>query len=200
MTKKSHVVTVVTSGKKIAPQKISAEVVAKSLEKQALPIIRKLSEFKLRTADDRDKAIELTKDLKGIAKEAERQLGTIINPIKQSIDAARAIFKPFQDQVKNLDAEIKQRILDFDQKQSDKKVALEERYEKGKVSTASFLKKTSELEADNGMRMVWQAIPVNVDATPREYLVPDETKIKQALKEGKKVKGWKWEQVKTIAI
>ena len=200
--KKSNPTTTIQRAKKHMPDPvdISAKVVYKSIEKKAAPLVRKLENFKLVTVDDRDKAIDLTKELKEFAKEAQQKLRTVTDPLNQAIDAAKEIFKPFLDQVKVVDAQIKSEILAFDEKLESRKKKLEERFESGKVSTTKYLKESANLDNDKGTRRTWKAVAVDESQTPREYLIPDVAKITQALKDGKKVKGWAYEQVKGIAI
>lgn len=203
MSKKTST-TISKSKKVLTPnikERVSTEVVVKSLEKSAAPLIRKLADFKIKSNDDYSKAMELTKDLKNIAKEANDQLKSIIDPLKQATDAARNIFRPFQTKVTNIEQTVKIAMLEWQQSLMTKKAQLADKFESGEIKKAStFLKKEAELEVTEGVRKVWTAIPVNVKKTPREYLVPDEAKIKEALKAGKKVEGWEWKQVPQIAI
>jgi len=181
--------------------RVSTEVVVKSLEKNAAPLIRKLADFKIKSNDDYSKAVELTKDLKNIAKEANDQLKTITDPLKKASDAARDIFRPFLNKVSGIEQAIKIAMLDWQSKLIEKKGALAEKFESGEIKKAStYLKKEAELDHKEGVRMIWTAVEINAKKTPREYLIPDETKIKAALKEGKKVEGWEWKQVPNIAI
>lgn len=200
MTKKQSNLAVATTKRTAEPKAVSAQVVLKSLEKQSAPLIRKLSDFKIKDNDDYEKAFELTKDLKAFGKEVDRQLRTITDPLKQATDAARAIFRPLLDRVKEIDAAIKNEMLLYQSKLSKKKAALDEKFETSNMRSATYVKNSADLSLDTGIRKVWQAIAVAPELTPREYLVPDESKIKDALKAGKKVKGWEWKQVDSIAI
>jgi Flp pilus assembly protein CpaB len=77
-------------------------------------------------------------------------------------------------------------------------------FEAGKIKKINtVISKQKTLEVTNGaaqVRKVWTAIPVNEKLTPREFLIPDTSAIKEALKSGKAVAGWKWEQVDSIAV
>lgn len=185
-------------------KKVSEEIVVKALEKQARPILSRLNDFVvnrgIKNPDDRAQAMDLTKRLKALNKEAERQRDEIIDPLLLSIKKIKDFFNPFHNQVKNTEALIKQAVLAYDETLVKKKVRLDEDFDKGKIGTRGYLNKSAALEVTDGTRMIWTAIPLDITKTPREFLIPDEAKIKQALKEGKTVQGWEWKQIKTLAI
>lgn len=194
--------------KKIVPDQVSTQVVVKSLEKKAQPLIKKLSAFKIKSNNDYENAYALTKQLKELGKEADKQLATITDPSRRikkdadlAIKAASAIFAPFQKLIVDVDRDIKNHMLEYQENLNSKKLKLNEDFEDGKIARAStYAKKASELEVSKGVRMVWQAIPKDISKTPDQYWIVDEDKIKEDLKAGKKIAGWSWEQVQTIAI
>lgn len=200
MSKKQSKMAVATTTSAKKSEAISAQVVLKSLEKQSAPLIRKLSEFKIRSNEDYNKAFELTKDLKAFGREADRQLKTITDPLKQATEAAKNIFRPLLNQVQEIDQRIKAEMLVYQSKLNKNKIALDEKFEGSNMKASTYVKRSAELDNSVGVRKIWQAVPVAPELTPREYLVPDEAKIKEALKAGKKVKGWDWKQVDSIAI
>lgn len=187
---------------------VSANVVLKSVEKGAKPLIKKLMAFKIKTKEDYQKAFALTKDLKNIGKIAKDQLGTVVGPNRRirkeadaSIKAANAIFAPFFNLIDGVDANVKVQMLEWQNKQAGKKEKLNEAFASGKISKAStFAAKSEELEENTGVRMVWELVEKDASKTPKEYLVPDTEMIEEALRNDKKVAGWAWEQVQHIAI
>jgi hypothetical protein len=190
-------------------EKVSTQVVVKSLEKQAAPLFTKLSRLgKIKTEEEYNKAYELTKELKELSKEADRQLNTITEPNREikrqadaSIKAAGEIFRPFQNRVADIDATIKAMMGEYQKQLDSKKEKLVESFEKGKISKAStFMRKSVELENSTGVRKIWQAIEKDINKTPDKYWIVDVDKIKADLKDGIEVPGWAWEQVKTIVI
>lgn len=197
MTKKSKAVATTNNA-----EKVNTQVVLKSLEKQSLPLIRKLDGLaKIKTNEDYTRAIEVTKELKALGKLADAQLKTITDPLKQASDAARAIFKPFLTKLVDVEANIKAALLEYQEGLDKKKLKLNESFESGDIKKAStYVKKSAELENDSNVRRVYQLIMLDESKTPRAFLTPDLDKIKAAFKEGKKVAGWSYEQVKTIAI
>lgn len=175
-------------------------VVFKSIEQKAKPIITKLNGLEIKTKADYDKAASLLKDLKALGKDGKAKLNGIIDPAKTIIANAKALFKPFETSLATVEASVKAGMLAFVESQNKKRERLEADFESGKIARPqTYLNKTAALDVDN-TRNAWALVEVDANLTPREYLTPDLAKIKEALKEGKKVKGWKYEQQQTIVI
>jgi hypothetical protein len=185
---------------KINPRKVSAQIVVKNLEKQALPIMKKLRALKVKDAESRENARTLTKDLKDIGKAADAKLSDIVEPIKEGIKRIQDFFEPFQTEVAEIEAEVKRQILKYDEKAAAKKKTLDVKFATGKVSASKYLTLSADLEDTKGSRTLQRAIAIDERLTPREYLVPDVKKIEKALKDGVNVKGWELQDKKSIAI
>lgn len=181
--------------------KVDAAVILQSLIHDAAPHLKKVRNIVLKDKKDYDKAVDLMKLAKTYAKMGEEKEKSLTAPLLQVIGDIRLLFKPFKNEVEQVERELKIRMLQFNEANKVKILKLEEKFESGDIKKVStIIKHTNELIIDSNIRKVWTAIPVNAMHTPREYLVPDETAIKAALKAGKVVKGWKWEQVEQIAI
>lgn len=179
---------------------VSTAVVFKSIEQKAKPIIARLRDLEIKTKADYDKAARMLKDLKALGKEGKDKMNGIISPAKEIIANAKALFKPFEMSLATIESTIKMGMLTFVESQNKKRTRLDADFESGKiVRPQTYLTKTANLDVDN-TRNTWALVEVDATLTPREYLTPDLAKIKEALKEGKKVKGWKYEQQKTIVI
>lgn len=182
-------------------KQVSNAIVFKAIEKKAAPILRKLQSLSIETKADYEKAATLTKELKALGKEADAKLRSIIDPLKTATENARELFRPFKESIVEVEAQIKAAMLAYVETTTKERARLDAKFEAGSIKKAStYLDKAAELEVTDNLRNTWALVEVDASATPREYLVPDLAKIKAALKEGKKVKGWKYEQQKTIAI
>ncbi len=180
---------------------VDASIVMKSLEKQAAPQIKQISSLKVTCKDDYNTAAELMKSVKGIAKQAKEKEESLTEPLKQVIKDIQSLFKPFRTQVAELEADTKSKMLAFVESSSKQQAQLSQRFEDGEIKKVSTLvSKTSALTIDSNVRKTWKAVEIDASKTPREYLVPDETLIREALKAGKVVKGWEWKQVDSISI
>lgn len=184
-------------------EKIDALVILKSLEAEAKKPLKKISDLTIKSQADFDLAGELLKELKTLAKQADQKEKSFTSPLLAVVTDIRDFFRPFKELIKQIEADTKPKMLNFIQQQKSRQEKLKDKFEAGELSISTYVGKSNALEVTNGAaqaRKVWTAIPVNPELTPREFLVPDETAIKEAFKSGRKVKGWKWEQVESIAI
>jgi hypothetical protein len=200
MSKKLSVV----ENKKVS-EAVSTAVVIQSLEKKAKPVFKKLESIdSITTVEDNERAAEQLKFLKVLAQEADAQQKEITDPLEQAKKATIKLFKPFKDRVAEMETTIKLKMSNFLTLQKKKEVKLLEDFDNGKIKNVStFTKKSQELQITSNVmqvRKVWTVEVENENEIPREYLVPDMEKIKQAFKDGKKVKGAKYFQKETIAI
>lgn len=187
---------------------VDASIVMKSLEKQAAPAIKQISNLQIKSKEDYAAAATIMKSIKVIAKLAEEKENELIAPSKRIITDAKltitnvqTFFKPFRDQVALLDKDTKDKMLGWKVKADEAIKELGAKFEDGDIKKVStFVSKTSALTIDSNVRKTWTAVEVNVNITPRGYMVPDMQLIKEALKAGRKVSGWEWRQVDSISI
>ena len=186
------------------PDAVSTAVVIASLEKQAAPSIRRVTDLKIKTKGDFELAATLVKQLKGYSALAKQEEDTMVNPAKATIKAIQAHFKPFQNKVAEIEMEVKAKMSEFLVEQKKLSAKAEQDFEDGKIKKIStIVAKQAELRVDNGtaqVRKVWTLFIDNESKIPREYLEPATDLIRSALKDGKTVPGCRWEQVDSIAI
>jgi RNAse (barnase) inhibitor barstar len=184
--------------------KVSAAIVLKAIEDEAKPLLKKLGKVVITDNKDFENASVITKQLKGLMKLADDKEKSLTDPLIQVVKDIRLLFKPFKDEVKLMEEGVKQNMLAFVAKQKQLEAKVESDLASGKIKKVSTaVAKQAALQVSSSssqVRKVWQAVEVDASKTPREYLIPDEAAIKAALKDGKKVNGWKWEQVESIAI
>lgn len=183
------------------PKPGNVAIILKAFEKEAAPLVRKLGTLEIKTKEDYERAAVLMKELKSIGKKAKDRLNVdFVIPAKTISDNAKNLFQPFLALVVEWEVTVKEGMRKYLDKSKDVKAGLDARYESGSLGVEKYLDKVDAVEVDSNVRRIFRAVATDVDATPREYLVPDEPKIREALKNGKKVKGWVWEQQETIAI
>jgi len=189
---------------KVDKKKLREQIIVKSLKSRAAAPIKKINALKAVKNNDQNVVLmDNTKIVSQLVKEAETEMKEIIDPILGSVARIKELFKPFIDEGKKIIGESKDKSYKFMEQSRAKKVALLQKYSNGELSGASLMKQQGKLEVAAGastIRKVWAATEVNAKLTPRQYLVPDETAIREALKAGKSVPGWKWEQVDNIAL
>lgn len=181
-------------------KKLNEVVVLKALEKDSVPLIKKLEAIKvIKTESDYDKARALLKELKTLGNKADEELKSFIDPLNDTVKRLRDFFRPFQDGVKKIELTTKKNMLSYINRVNVGQLKLDKAFDSGKVSAEKYVSATRSNTVE-GSRKVYKLIEVDAKLTPREFLVPDEAAIRQAFKDGKKVKGWKWEQVDTVVV
>jgi len=185
--------------------KISHEVVLRSLEKKAQPILSKLNSLSIETADDFNEAGARLKALKSFAKIAETEKKTITDPLNQTMKAVNAHFAPFFNSIKLIEAQVKEEMERYLQTVDKKVEQLQEDFKVGTIKKVTTLhKKTEEvaggLQSTVQQRFVTAVTITDLKKIPLKYLVPDEELIKRDLLEGKKVPGAKLEERRILAI
>lgn len=190
--------------KKATSKQVSTAVVLTSIKKQMKLPIKRLG--KVRRINNNNDNVIVADNLKVLAtlyREVEAKHKAITGPLKEGIKKIDELFDDTYETIDDWRTWGKEEMRKFINKQRTKVKEVEQSFAKGKMSGVTLMKRQESLSVDMGSataRKVWTAIPTDESLTPREYMVPDEAKIKEALKAGKKVKGWKWEQVEQIAI
>lgn len=180
------------------------QVVIAALEKQAKPINNKLLKLPaIKTQQEYDTIRERLKKLKDLGKQATAKEKEIVNPIQDSVKKIKALFKPFKDKVAETEAIVNPALVAWVDKQDAEIEKAEEDLESGKIKNVStFARKVAKasVPTGSGRKKVWKLFIKDEKKIPREFLVPDETKIREAFKAGKKVAGCTWEQVNQVAV
>lgn len=187
-----------------AKDKVSTAVVVASLEKQAVPVFRRVLNLSIKTKEDFEQAAESIKFLKMLAVEAERQEKEITDPLRKVIKTTQALFKPFQTKVAETEWTTKLAMSVFLEGQKKLAAKLEDDFTNGKIKKVStVVAKQNELRVENGtaqVRKVWTLFIDQPNQVPFDFMVPDEAKIREACKTGNVPAGCRWEQIETIAI
>jgi hypothetical protein len=159
-------------------------------------------------------AVELGNRLNTTKKVLKDKLDSITAPSKQAIENAKAVFEPEIKKVEGMIATIKNRSLEWLQTEraraEEEKAKIEKKAEEGKLRPETALRKLGEVkEVENTTRTesgkmtmkkrkVYKII--NPELLPREYLIPDEQKVKNALKAGIEVPGAAIEEVEEMSF
>ena len=177
-------------------------IVAASIQKKAKPFLNKLNSIDvIKSKEDYELAASNLRKLKDILNVALQEEKEFREPLKQLDKKITEHFKPFKDDVRSVEETVKELMQGFLEMADKETKKLEQDFSSGKIKKGiTLMDKKSKFEGIGNTRKVWQAVPIDESKTPREYLIPDEQLISKALKEGKKVKGWIWKQVKQITI
>lgn len=193
------------SKKQELKETVSTAVVVASLEDKAKPVFNKLKKMgSIICQKDFDLYAEHIKTLKAFKKEGELEKKGITDGIKRSLKAINAHFQPFFNRVWESENDAKEKMEVWLTGQAKKKDKLLGDFKAGKISVSAFSKKEDEFSVSSGggasIRNLKTLEIVDVTKIPREYMVPDERAIREALLSGTKVPGAKMKTKKTIAI
>lgn len=186
-------------------KELNTQIIVKAMEKESAPLFKKLTALSTINSKADYAAVSANiSALKAIGKAARAKKSSIVDPIKQGIKEIESLFKPFIDRCDEMEENAKALMLSYQVKIDAESAKLNQDFADGKIKKAStVIGKQAELvlvDDNSSVRKTWKAIAIDVTKTPKEYLVPNETAIKEALKAGKKVAGWEWKQVKGISI
>lgn len=186
---------------KVKDEKVSALVVLKAVKKEAAPIIEKISSLQINSQPKFEKAGMLVKQLKEFKAIAENKESKIIDPILQGVELIRDLFKPFKQEIDQIEAEVKKQMVEWLEEVERKKQELNEAIEEGEIEpedmpapsnfyTGSSYSKTREVSD----------IKVDTERVPRKYLIPNMKLIRADLKKKKRIPGVTVKKKKNIAI
>lgn len=184
-------------------EKQSAMIVLKAVQKEATPLMRKVSNLSIKSKKDYDAAGHLVKQLKELRAHAEAKKRTILDPLNEAAKATRELFKPFEESVSLIESDTKAKMISWSDKQDTKREVLEERFEQGSIGVVALANKLQDVRTASEFaetRKQKEIVIEDESKIPREYMVPDMRKIKEALKTGKKIPGVKEQYKKVIAI
>ena len=168
-----------------------------------MTIITKAENLTIATQEDLTTATvvlsELNRAKDAILEEKEK----VTRPLLDALNAERARWKPQEIKLDSLIIKIRSAMTVFQtnllaakKKEEDKIVS---KLEEGKIKPETAIRKLGELdtvdkkvETTSGsisFKTVVRFEVVDLDAVPNEYLLVDEVKVRQALKEGKNIPG-----------
>lgn len=170
----------------------------KVIEKEIAPLYNEGKSFVVKSEADKEKAAELINKMDNALKLVEERRTKITKPINDSLKSINDLFRPFKTQLEGGIKLVKQQVLLYvtEQEEIARKEAerIAKRVEKGTMkketaankldSIKSPIEKVSSSGGGLNFRKVDKIRIVDVSLIPREYLVPDEDKIFDAVIKG----------------
>lgn len=175
----------------------------KTLEKEIVPIVTKAQKVIITSTEDLTRATTMLSELNKASDTVEDTKLGITKPLNASLKATRELFKPIEDKLESAITTIRsamtkyQTQLVWEQKIEQEKIA--KRVEKGTLKVETAVKKMEELDTavdkvvtESGSLTFMEVEKfevVDITKLPFDYLLPNEVKIRQALKAGIKLEG-----------
>jgi len=168
------------------------------IEKDNKPVVQRAQDFTIKVSADETNAYGVLQQIKDRIKFVEGKRKEITAPLNASLKAANALFKTLSEPLKIADTIIRDKILDFHQKQEEKAAKreaklvgkIEEATAKGHIAIAEALVEKSEnikpLVGDSVVQKRWTFEVVDKSKVPVEYLSVDSTAVRAAIRDGER--------------
>lgn len=157
--------------------------------------------------EEYDQALIVGKKVSALLKMIDEDEKKITKPINDSLKMIRDKYRPFKTQVESAKDEIKNKMETWFRSEEKKKRIAEEKIEarvlKGTMKEETAVNKLANMEtvqSSGGMTSVLKVEIINIKDIPAEYLIANETAIKQAFREGKEIAGVKCFYEKTARL
>lgn len=164
---------------------------------------KKALELMIQSTADMEFAVTLLSETNKVADRVEKEKEKVTVPLNEALKAERARWKPIETACANAVAMIRSKMMEFQKKIDTENKAKEEklmaRVEKGTMRVDTAIAKLEAMPdakasvvTESGMvqwTTVKKLVIENELLIPREYLVVDQVKVKEALKAGKSVPG-----------
>ena len=193
---------------------IPPEKELKEYKSQVLFVQKAANALVITSNEDMTKGSDILNSVKQIKKSITERKELITRPLMDALASARDLFKPLETGYAEAEKTIKAKMLDFsiaeEERITKEKARVEARVEKGTMRTDTAIEKMEQIgDSKNSFagesskvsirRMVKVRI-VDESLIPREYLVPDMTRITEAvIRQGQIVPGVETYEEKVIA-
>lgn len=156
--------------------------------------------------EEYDRAYEIGKKVSSLLKMIDDKEKSITKPINDSLKQIRDMFRPYKTQVEEVKTSIGITLNNYLQEEARKKKILEDRavarFEKGTMKEETVVRKLAEIkqsstETTGKTTSVLTVKLIDISLVPKEYLLIDESKIKEDYRNGKTIAGVICEYVKT---
>lgn len=179
--------------------------------KQVMDLQKAANLLTIKSPDDLGTASDLLELIKNAERSVVSRKEEITRPLMRGLSAVRDLFKPVELGLDNAKKIAKAKVVAFqtleEQKNAEEKAKIEARVEKGTLKLETGLKKLAEVGdvpktvGAIKMRTLTKVRVVDETLIPREYLVPDMTKITEAvLRQNISVPGVEKYQDKIVAV
>ena len=168
------------------------------IEKQVSPIVTQAQSIKIVDSESLNKASDLRVKIKEAIDYVEQDKEKIYRPIKDALDEVNNRYKPWEKSLEEALKTINSRMTKYQtevyaaQKKEEERIA--KQLSKGKIDVETAIEKIEavakvESTIETNFVNMPELVIENIAKIPREYLIPDEKKIKAALSAGISVPG-----------
>lgn len=177
------------------------------IDKGKLAILDRIASLEIRNTPEMEQAVALTKRIKEEKAKIDEIKDLLVKPLKVQAKAIEAKLKPRIDELDNAESMLKQKMVNYTLEQD--KVRLQKEEILRKEQEKKYLKELKKSEKEGiipppppepvtiekqkiegfSMRMSWDYRIINVDLIPRDFMIPDDKKIRKCILAGLEIKG-----------
>lgn len=175
-------------------------------------IIKQANSLSINSQDDFKTAVTLLSNLNHYLDQVIEEKEKVTRPLNEALKVERARFKPLETELETAINAIRLAMSTYQTEQlrlakieADK---LAKQLSSGKIDFDQAVienqkidRTPSKVETEAGsvaFRTSTRLVVTNIEAVPRKYLLIDEKRVLEALREGKRVSGCKLEEVQTV--
>ena len=176
--------------------------------------IQKFQVKKIQSDNELEKVSKFFLDIRNYKLKIQEKKNSILRPLNEAIKNIRQLFFPIEKKLEDAELSVKKEIekyhLEKEAKAEKEKQKIAEKVESGKISFEKAIEKVEKIEeapkniqSENGIigfRTIKKVVIENPELLPREYLVPDEVKIRRDVLAGKEIPGVKIYEEKVSVV
>lgn len=175
------------------------------IKKEVTSVVKMAQAFQVETPEQEIESADILAKIKATSKMLTARKEEITRPLMTSLSKVRDLFKPRETELADAEKIIKSKVLAYkieqDAKAEKERARLAARVDKGTMKAETAGQKLADLpdtkktvQSSSGSKLITQTVQkvriLDEFSIPREYLVPDLTKITNAiLKEGAVIPG-----------
>ena len=172
-------------------------------QKEASPILKEAQNLFIENAEDMKSATAMLSRVNKVLDSVTEEREKVTKPLNEALKAERTRWKPLETQLNDIIDLLRGKMSSYQtemlQKQKKDEAKIAEKVASGKLSMEKAVTKLGELpalsekiateEGSVGFRTAYSVKLTHVNLIPREYLIPDEKKILEALRTGQAISG-----------
>ena len=175
----------------------------KKIDKESDVVLQHVQSIEVTTDDGLKHAVDELTNIKGISKRIQEEKEKLTKPAMEIVKWARLRFKPAEDSLEQAERVVKVKILGYNAKKAElariEEAKIAKKVEQGKLKMETAIEKMGNVNRAETKttgtigqivtRKVKKFEIMDSNLLPREYLVPDEVKIRKAVLAGITVPG-----------
>lgn len=184
-----------------------------AIKKEATTLSGTVEDFEVKSVEDVEAATTILSNIAKAQDLIKSEKKRVTEKLKELINIENERWKASEDLLAAASAKLRGQVMDFRLTQQTAAVVAEAKVftamKSGKIKNeTTAMKKIEAINANligksvgsGSFKAVYKLKIVNENLIPRNYLVPNEALIKQALKDGVEVPGCEWVKEETLAI